>query len=663
MCGLAGVLLSERTSVPISDIVDDMAATLVHRGPDSGGSWVDTQQGVGFSHRRLSIVDLSAHGHQPMVSRDERYVLAYNGEIYNHLEVRARLEKETGPVRWQGHSDTETIVEAVAHRGLNTTLKELVGMFALALWDRANGELTLARDRIGEKPLYFGLSRGTLAFGSELKALRKVPGWALTIDPQAVASFMRLGCVPEPHSIFESVSKVPAGTSITITKGDLLNNQIPSPRSYWSFIDIANQGLAPQSQKTSLADAVDNLERLLSRSIEGQLMGDVPVGAFLSGGIDSSTVVALMQKLASAPVKTFSIGFDEAGFDESHHAEAVARHLGTDHYSITVSSKDAESVVPKLAEIYDEPFADSSQIPTYLVSKLAREKVSVSLSGDAGDELFAGYNRYSSHSKRWSAVSKVPGVVREVISRSIAKTSPAFLNAALFPVLGRLSPVFGKQPGDKLHKVARVLPARTDRELYDGINWPGDPELILFDSRELEGTYSKSWPVDSDLVHQMMALDTLGYLPGDILVKVDRASMSHSLESRMPFLDHRVVEFAWSLPLEMKNSKGESKVVLRRVLEKHVPRALFDRPKMGFGIPLAEWLRGPLLQWSADLLTEKSLNSSGFFKVPEVKKQWADHLNHSRNHQYSLWNILMFQAWYQKSVSESSSCEHSLNPL
>jgi asparagine synthase (glutamine-hydrolysing) len=655
VCGLAGVLLSERSSVPISDIVDDMATTLLHRGPDSGGSWVDTQQGLGFSHRRLSIVDLSEHGHQPMVSRDERYVLAYNGEIYNHLEVRARLEKETGPIRWQGHSDTETIIEAVAHWGLDTTLKELVGMFALALWDRESGELTLARDRIGEKPLYFGLSHGTLAFGSELKALRKVPGWPLSINPQAVASFIRFSYVPEPHSIFESVSKVPAGTSITFTKNDVASNVVPPSHSYWSFIDVAEQGLAQQSENPSLADAVDSLEGLLSRSIQGQLMGDVPVGAFLSGGIDSSTVVALMQKLSSAPVKTFSIGFEEAGFDESHYAEAVARHLGTDHYSMTVSSGDAESVIPQLAEIYDEPFADSSQIPTYLVSKLAREKVTVSLSGDAGDELFAGYNRYSSGAK----VSKVPRAVREIISRTISKTSPEFLNAALSPVLGRLSSSFGKQPGDKLHKAARVLSASTDRELYDGLNSTGSPETVLLMPLELEGPYSNAWPIEGNLTHQMMALDTLGYLPGDILVKVDRASMSHSLESRMPFLDHRVVEFAWSLPLEMKLNNRESKIVLRRVLEKHVPRALFERPKMGFGIPLAEWLRGPLRQWANDLLTEKSLNSSGFFNVASVRNQWTDHLNLSRNHQYSLWNILMFQAWYQNSVSESSSCEHS----
>lgn len=480
----------------------------------------------------------------------------------------------------------------------------------------------------------------------------------MSINPQAVASFMRVGYVPEPHSIFESVSKVPAGTSITFTKNDVLRNQIPSPRTYWSFIDIADQGLALQPQTTSLAGAVDNLESLLSRSIESQLMGDVPVGAFLSGGIDSSTVVALMQKLSSAPVKTFSIGFDEAGFDESKYAEAIAHHLGTDHSSMTVSSRDAELVIPKLAEIYDEPFGDSSQIPTYFVSELAREMVTVSLSGDAGDELFAGYNRYSSGGKRWGAVSRIPLVVREAMSRSIAKTSPEFLNAALSPVLGRLNSSFGKQPGDKLHKVARVLGARTDRELYDGLNSTAKPAEVLLDSLELEGTYSKSWPIETDLVHQMMALDTLGYLPGDILVKVDRASMSHGLESRMPFLDYRVVEFAWSLPLEMKISKGESKVVLRRVLEKHVPRALFERPKMGFGIPLAEWLRGPLRQWADGLLTPESLKTSGFFNVSEVRKQWANHLNHSRNLQYSLWNILMFQAWYQKSLSGSSSCEH-----
>lgn len=657
VCGLAGVLISERKSIPLSDIVDAMSATLTHRGPDSGGNWVDTTQGIGLSHRRLSIVDLSEHGQQPMMSQNERYVLAYNGEVYNHMDVRTLLEKETGPIRWSGHSDTETIIEAIARLGIEKTLTELVGMFAIALWDRQEGELTLARDRIGEKPLYFGILQGALIFGSELKALKKVPQCSFVVNPQAVASFMRVGYVPEPHSIYESVSKVPAGTYITFTTSHVESNSIPPSNTYWSFVDVAEKGLARQAEKTSLTDAVDTLERLLSRSIEGQLMGDVPVGAFLSGGIDSTTVVALMQKLSGTPVKTFSIGFSEAGFDESQYAEAVARHLGTDHYSMTVSAKDAQTVIPKLAEIYDEPFADSSQIPTYLVSKLARENVTVSLSGDAGDELFAGYNRYSSGAKRWGAVSIIPRVVREVMSRSIAKTSPEFLNATLSPILGLLSSSFGRQPGDKLHKVANVLSARTDRELYEGLISTGNPELILLNSRELEGAYSKSWPVDTDLVHQMMVLDSLGYLPGDILVKVDRASMSHSLESRMPFLDHRVVEFAWSLPLEMKLTKTESKIVLRRVLEKHVPRALFDRPKMGFGIPLGEWLRGPLRQWAEDLLSEGSLGTSGFFNVPSVRKQWAEHANQSRNHQYSLWNILMFQAWFQSSINEPSRCE------
>lgn len=657
VCGLAGVLLSERKSIPISDLVDDMAATLMHRGPDSGGNWVDTAQGIGLSHRRLSIVDLSEHGQQPMMSQNRRYVLAYNGEVYNHQKVRANLEQETGPIPWSGHSDTETIIEAIAHWGLEKTLTELVGMFAMAVWDRQNRELTLTRDRIGEKPLYFGILQGTLIFGSELKALRKVPDCTFVVNPQAVASFMRVGYVPEPHSIYESISKVPAGTFITFSNDDVARNILPPPQTYWSFVDVAMRGVALQSRKTSLPDSVDTLEKLLSDSIGGQLMGDVPVGAFLSGGIDSSTVVALMQNLSRAPVKTFSIGFSEVGFDESKYAEEVARHLGTDHYSMTVSAKDAQTVIPKLAGIYDEPFADSSQIPTYLVSKLAREKVTVSLSGDAGDELFAGYNRYSIGAKRWDAVSRIPRVVREMMSRLIVKTSAEFLNAALSPTLGHLSSTFGRQPGDKLHKVARVLSARTDRELYEGLISTGYPELILLNSRELERTYTKSWPIDSDLVHQMMALDTLGYLPGDILVKVDRASMSHSLESRMPFLDHRVMEFAWSLPLEMKLNNTESKIVLRRVLEKHVPRELFERPKMGFGIPLAEWLREPLRQWAEDLLTKESLNSSAFFNVPLVRKQWAEHANQSRNHQYSLWNILMFQAWFQKSINEPSRCE------
>ena len=644
MCGLAGVLLSERKSIPISDVVDDMAATLAHRGPDSGGNWVDTAQGIGFSHRRLSIVDLSEHGQQPMMSQNERYVLAYNGEVYNHVEVRANLENETGPIRWSGHSDTETIVEAIAHWGVEKTLTELVGMFAMAVWDKKAGELTLARDRIGEKPLYFGVLQGTLVFGSELKALIKVPQITFAVNPQAVASFMRVGYVPEPHSIYESISKVPAGTFVTFSKEDVARNILPPPQSYWSFVEVAKKGLALQSETSSLTDAVDTLETLLSRSIEGQLMGDVPVGAFLSGGIDSSTVVALMQKLSRAPVKTFSIGFSEVGFDESRYAEAVAQHLGTDHYSMTVSAKDAQTVIPKLAEIYDEPFADSSQIPTFLVSKLAQENVTVSLSGDGGDELFAGYNRYSLGAKRWGVLAQIPIPIRKATASALALLS----NQAVSPKISNL-----------LAKAAKAIPATSARSLFTRLTTTGAPELLLPQRGKLRDGFENTWPIQADLSQQMMALDTLEYLPGDILVKVDRASMSHSLESRMPFLDHRVVEFAWSLPLEMKLNNTESKIVLRRVLERHVPRALFDRPKMGFGIPLAEWLRGPLRQWAEDLLTEESLNSSGFFNVLSVRKQWAEHVNQSRNHQYSLWNILMFQAWFQSSVNEPSRCEAS----
>lgn len=642
VCGLAGVLLSERKSIPISDLVDDMAATLAHRGPDSGGKWVDTARGIGLSHRRLSIVDLSEHGQQPMMSQNERYILAYNGEVYNHLEVRANLEKETGPIRWSGHSDTETIVEAIAHWGKEKALTELVGMFAIAVWDRQDGELTLARDRIGEKPLYFGVLQGTLVFGSELKALTKVPQITFAVNPQAVASFMRVGYVPEPHSIYESISKLPAGTFVTFSKDDVGKNILPPPQSYWSFVDVAKKGLALQSKTTSLTDAVDTLETLLSRSIEGQLMGDVPVGAFLSGGIDSSTVVALMQKLSRAPVKTFSIGFSEVGFDESLYAEAVARHLGTDHYSMTVSAKDAQTVIPKLAEVYDEPFADSSQIPTFLVSKLARENVTVSLSGDGGDELFAGYNRYSIGAKRWGVLARIPLPIRKATASALALLS----NKAVSPKLSNL-----------LAKTAKAIPATSARLLFTRLTTTGAPELLLPQRGKLRDGFENTWPIQADLSQQMMALDTLEYLPGDILVKVDRASMSHSLESRMPFLDHRIVEFAWSLPLEMKLSKTESKIVLRRVLERHVPRALFDRPKMGFGIPLAEWLRGPLRQWAEDLLTEESLNSSGFFNAPSVRKHWTEHVNQSCNHEHSLWNILMFQAWFQSSINEPSRCE------
>lgn len=657
MCGLAGVVLSARTSVPISNIVDDMATTLAHRGPDSGGRWIDTEQGIGLSHRRLSIVDLSEHGRQPMISQNERYVLAYNGEVYNHLEVRDQLNQETGPIRWSGHSDTETIVEAIAHWGLEKTLTELVGMFAIALWDRQEGELTLARDRIGEKPLYFGILERTLAFGSELKALRKVPQFILEVNPHAVASFMRLGYVPEPHSIYNSIAKVPAGTFISFSKDDVARNILPPAKKYWSFVDVAERGLARRSEKSSLAEAVDRLEKLLTHSIEGQLMGDVPVGAFLSGGVDSSTVVALMQKISRAPVKTFSIGFEERQYDESGYAREMADYLGTEHHSITFSSGDAQSVIPKLAGLSDEPFADSSQIPTYLVSKLARQEVSVSLSGDGGDELFAGYNRYSTDPRRWASIANLPVSLRRVVSSAILRTPPGLLNNMLSPILGGHSVNKGKLPGDKLHKLAGVLGSSNARELYENLNSVGRPNEILFDSKEIVDSYSTGWPIKASLTEQMMALDTLRYLPSDILVKVDRASMSFGLETRMPFLDHRLVEFAWTLPLSMKLSNQATKAVLRGVLEKHVPTALFERPKMGFGMPLAEWLRGPLREWAEDFLSTESLVSSGYLDPLKIRQIWAEHQSMRRDHRYTLWTILMFQTWHHSSIGSGPSCE------
>lgn len=656
MCGLAGVLLTERKSIPIADIVDRMAMTLVHRGPDNGGTWVDSTSGIGLSHRRLSILDLSEQGHQPMVSENGNYIVVFNGEIYNHESVRQILEKDTGIVEWKGHSDTETLVEAIARWGVEKTLKQLVGMFALAVWDREREELTLARDRLGEKPLYFGVFGGTLVFASELRALRKVPGCTFTSNPAAVEYFLRLGYVPEPLSIFESVHKVPAGTFIRFTKSSLERKMVPLPTEYWSFIEVAERGHSLQSKEMNLPDAVDGLEEILLQSIKGQLMGDVPVGAFLSGGVDSSTVVALMQQLSRNPVKTFSIGFDEARYDESKNAEAISRHLGTEHYSMTVGSEEAKSLIPDLAKIYDEPFADSSQIPTYLVSRLAGEQVTVSLSGDGGDELFAGYRRYEMLARLWPRLDAIPSGVRTALAKAAVSVIENPFASSVFGKVSDTGANSSRVSADLLLKAARLFMSRSSHEMYSGltstaISTPPSVKLNIT-SKSPE----QPWPIDADLVHQMMALDTLTGLPGDILVKVDRASMSHGLESRMPFLDHRVVEFAWTLPLAMKLSNRESKIVLRNVLARHVPRTLFDRPKMGFGIPLAQWLRGPLQEWAEDLLTEQSLNSSGFLDAQAVRTHWAQHLNGSRNHHFSLWNVLMFQAWHQDSVNESSRC-------
>ncbi|TAM03055.1 MAG: asparagine synthase (glutamine-hydrolyzing) [Paraburkholderia sp.] len=659
MCGITGFMggklakAEERAAV-----LTAMADRIRHRGPDDGDVWCDPDALVGFGHRRLAIVDLSPAGHQPMKAASGRYIIAYNGEIYNHLALREALEQAGAAPQWRGHSDTETLLAGIDAWGIDATLRRAVGMFAIALWDRQTRVLTLARDRIGEKPLYYGW-QGTAGarsflFGSELKALHAHPAFEKRIDRDALCVYMRHNNVPGEHSIYQGIRK--------LLPGHLLEVAPHRPervlRSYWSGAQAALQG-AREPFAGSADEAVDALERLLRDAVRQQMMGDVPLGAFLSGGVDSSTVVALMQAQSSQPVRTFSIGFHDDVYNEAEHAKAVAAHLGTDHTELYVTAEQAMAVIPRLPTLYDEPFADSSQIPTYLVSELARRRVTVSLSGDAGDELFCGYNRYQITASLWRRLSAVPSSVRSAAAWLLTRVSPRSLNrlAASHPGAARWANI-----GEKIHKGAGVMAAGSPAELYLGMvsQWqnPGDivvggvePATMLTGAApELDGLGE---------VERMMALDLLTYLPDDILTKVDRAAMGTSLETRVPFLDHRVVEFAWKLPLDYKlRQEGASyttKWILRQVLYRHVPRTLIERPKMGFGVPIDSWLRGPLRDWAEDLLSEQRLRREGMLNPTPIRRKWQEHLSGQRNWQHPLWCVLMFQAWLANETAFEST--------
>ncbi len=652
MCGFTGffggniVAATARTA-----LLEAMAERIRHRGPDDGGTWCDTESPVGFGHRRLSIVDLSPAGHQPMAAASGRYVMAYNGEIYNHLDLRAELEKAGAAPAWRGHSDTETLLAGFDAWGIEATVKRAVGMFAFAVWDRQLRVLTLGRDRLGEKPLYYGWQGAgaarTFLFGSELKALHAHRAFERNIDRNALCLYMRHNNVPGEYSIFQGIQKLLPGHLLEVS----LSNREARPRAYWSGVEAALRGVS-EPFTGSPSEAVDALEGLLRTAIRGQMMADVPLGAFLSGGIDSSTVVALMQAQSSRPVKTFTIGFHEGIYNEAEHAKAVAEHLGTHHTSLYVTPEQALGVIPNLPTLYDEPFSDSSQIPTYLVSALARQHVTVSLSGDAGDELFSGYNRYQLTATLWNRLSSMPSGLRSAMAWVLTRPSPQRLNslATSIPGASRWANI-----GEKIHKGAGVMAARSAAELYRGMvsQWQ-DPEAVVIGGREPR-TLLDTAPRDLDAmsdVERMMALDMLTYLPDDILTKVDRASMGRSLESRVPFLDHRVVEFAWQLPLAYKlrqeSSHYTTKWALRQVLYRHVPKALIERPKMGFGVPIDTWLRGPLREWAEELLDASRLRREGFFNPVPIRQKWQEHLSGQRNWQHPLWSVLMFQAWLEK---------------
>ena len=644
MCGIVGIFQPSPLGHETRDLLLAMTQRLRHRGPDDDDVWISEESGIGLGHRRLSILDLSAAGHQPMHSASGRHVITYNGEIYNFQSLRRELEA-LGQ-KFRGHSDTEVLLAAVSEWGLEKAVGRFNGLFAFALWDREAHTLHLCRDRIGEKPLYYGWMGKTFLFASELKAILAHPACKTEVDRNALALYLRHNYIPSPYSIYKGIWKLQPGTVLTIKAGS--GHTEPTPVAYWSAREIVEQG-AREVFAGSEDDAAVHLEVLLRDAVKLRMVADVPLGAFLSGGIDSSTVVALMQAQSERPVKTFTIGFHEAVYDEAHHAGAVAKHLGTDHTELYVTPEQAQAVIPRLPTLYDEPFSDSSQIPTFLISQLARRHVTVALSGDGGDELFAGYNRYFWAQDIWSGIGWMPQAVRTGAAAVLTSVSANTWNRGLRAVRRILPRALRVQhPGEKLYKLAEVLCVENDGALYWDLvsHWKAPARVVLGAIEPVTVLTDRSrWVHGTDFRQQMMFLDMITYLPDDILVKVDRASMGVSLEARVPLLDHRVVEFAWRLPLSMKIRGRQGKQVLRRVLGKYVPLQLVDRPKMGFGVPIDSWLRGPLRDWAENLLDERRLEKDGYFSPGPIREKWMEHLSGRYDWQYQLWDVLMFQAW------------------
>jgi asparagine synthase (glutamine-hydrolysing) len=650
MCGLTGFLGGDKINFKkISQQLKCMTDEIIHRGPDDEGFWIDENYRVAIGHRRLSVLDLSSAGHQPMHSTSGQYIIAFNGEIYNHLELRVRLDNESkSAIEWNGHSDTETLLLCFEIWGVDATLQAIKGMFVIALYDTKHNSLYLIRDRMGEKPLYYGWSGDTFLFGSELKALKAFQGFSGEVDRNALALFLKYDYVPSPFSIYKGISKLSQGSYIKISMvNDGWSQEcVSSPNYYWSMSEVAKSGKGVNKFHGSEKDAIQELDNLLSRSIKQQMLSDVPLGAFLSGGIDSSIVAALMQKQSKNKIKTFTIGFNEKNYNEAEYAKEVALHLGTDHTELYVSPEQAIDIISRLPKVYDEPFADSSQIPTFLVSEMAKQHVTVALSGDGGDELFGGYNRYFMANRIWKKIEKIPFTIRKLISRGITFLSPKVWDSLINSVFKFLPSGFRmSHPGDKIYKLSKILLSDNIYNVYDGLvsHWDNSFEVVI-------GCKEKTSKPDQDTYFshpedEMMLLDSTTYLPDDILVKVDRAAMSVSLETRAPFLDKNVVEFAWQLPFNMKIRDSQGKWILKKILDQYVPRELVDRPKMGFGVPIDSWLRDPLRDWAEDLLSEQRLKDDGYFHVESIREKWNEHLSGHRNWQYHLWSVLMFQMW------------------
>ena len=650
MCGISGIIgIASRSEQALQAMADAIA----HRGPDGMGVWRDNDAPVGFAHRRLAVVDISPAGHQPMHSADGRLTIAFNGEIYNHLDLRRELDPGL-PRPWRGHSDTETLVEAIAVWGLEATLRRTVGMFAIALWDHSTRTLSLARDRFGEKPLYYGWAAGSFVFASELKAIRALPGFDNEIDRRSVQLLAARAYIPAPFSIFQRLFKLDPATTLTLTPDAVRQPRDAPPRPgeqvdgmsiapYWSYRQTLLDGLADPIKDED--EALEALEAAMTASIAGQAVADVPVGAFLSGGIDSSTVVALYQKAFPGQVKTFSIGFEEAGFDEAVYARAVAAHFGTEHHEHYVGSAEAQDVIPSLPAMFDEPFADSSQIPTYLVSRLARQHVTVALSGDAGDELFGGYNRYLVAARLWRNMERLPRPLRRALAGSLHAVPPAVWNA-----LVSLAPS-GRRPAHFGHRIRKLLRTARDSNGIDDVidsfldEWSGaNSPVIGAGPLPLTAGFDMDLPGASD-EQRMMYCDALSYLPDDILCKVDRAAMSVGLETRVPFLDHRVAELAARIPISMKIQGRTGKAILKKLLYQHAPKAMFNRPKAGFAVPVGEWIKGPLKPWAEDMLNSSDLKNQEYFNTAIVMNRWKAHISGEQDSTQALWTVLVFHSW------------------